>query len=88
MAEGTAPGLWLLDAPVPGAVEHIVLGRFRQPNSTDVALVSSRHVQLLADCGRRRMSLACVTPVHAHVRDARTLPCRQHDQVGNGCLLL
>ena len=91
-AEGIGAECWLVDAGLPGPVAHIAIGRFRGPRCADAALVSARHVQLLADAaaaapaaapsGRRRLARACVLTLQAPVRDARTLPCPRLDQVG------
>jgi hypothetical protein len=83
--DAPASECWLLDAGLPGAVSHVAAGRFRGQGSLDVALVSARHVQLLGDAPghgpRRRLDRVCVHQVHAPIRDAKTVPHSQADQV-------
>lgn len=77
------PG-WLLDPGTPGAATRIVVGAFRGPGAGDAALLSARHVQLLADAGPDRMALACTHALPGATRDACALPCPTSGQVRRG----
>jgi hypothetical protein len=81
---GGGSGFWLLGLGTPGNAAHALAGAFRRRPGQDAALVSARHVQLFGDAGAGRVALACVHPVHAAVRDARTLPRPELDQASGG----
>jgi hypothetical protein len=78
---GAGSGGWLLGAGPPGGAARVLVGAFRRRPGADAALVSARGLQLLADAGAGRLALAATHAAPAAVRDARTVPRPDLDQV-------